>query len=140
MTETNKEKLAKFFEAAHKADEAGMLERAHSDFVVHEAAGMPYAGDYVGMAGWYDVFGKVTGLWKDVGIETTRIIGDENGDHFVVCINFTGKSPDRSESFATTMLEHWIFRDGKIQECWPHYWDTHAMRMMYERSLGKAAA
>jgi len=134
MTDTNKRILERFFEAAHDNNEAALVALMHPDFTVHEADGMPYAGDYKGLAGWYEIFGKVTSVWKDVGIETTMLVGDASGEDFVAGITLTGKSPDGRESFKTTMLEHWIIKDGKVKECWPHYWDTHAMRMMYERS------
>ena len=135
--ESNKQILQKFISAAQSLDDATVEALMHPEFVVHEAAGLPYAGEYRGLDGWQKLFSTVIGIWKDVSIKTEMYMGADDAEDFAVLMTFAGKSPDGREGFQTRILEHWRLKDGKVVEVWPHYWDTHAMRALYEK--GKTA-
>ena len=132
--ETNKQILQKFISAAQSLDDETVAALMHPAFVVHEAAGLPYAGEYRGLEGWQRLFSTVTGIWKDVAIKTEMYIGADDAEDFAVLMIFSGKSPDGQQPFQTRILENWRLQDGKVIEVWPHYWDTHEMRMLYEHS------
>jgi ketosteroid isomerase-like protein len=132
IMENNKQILQKFIVAAQSLDDKTVAELMHPEFVVHEAAGLPYAGEYRGLDGWQRLFSTVIGIWKDVSIKTEMYIGADDADDFAVLMIFSGKSPDGQKPFQTRILEHWRLQDRKVIEIWPHYWDTHAMRVLYE--------
>ncbi len=136
--ENNKQILQRFIVAAQSLDDTTVAALMHPAFVVHEAAGLPYAGEYRGLAGWQKLFSTVTGIWRDVSIKTEMYMGADDAEDFAILMILSGKSPDGREDFQTRILEHWRLQDGKVIEVWPHYWDTHAMRVLYEK--GQPAA
>lgn len=131
--ETNKQILQRFITAAQSLDDETVQALMHPDFVVHEAAGLPYAGEYRGLEGWQRLFSTVVGIWKDVSIKTEMYMGADDAENFAVLMIFAGKSPDGEEAFQTRILEHWRLQDQKVIEVWPHYWDTHAMHLLYQK-------
>lgn len=129
--ESNKSILQRFIVAAQSGtDDSTVAALIHPDFVVHEAAGLPYAGTYKGLAGWQELFAKVLTFWQDVSVQTLRYFGAEDAEEFCILMEMSGKSPDGTEKFRTRVLEQWCLRDGKVAEVWPHYWDTHAMYLL----------
>ena len=61
------------------------------DFVVHEAHGLPYAGDYHGIAGWRALSQAVVSTWGSFRLKPLEFLG-ETADTFVVRFAISGRS------------------------------------------------
>jgi ketosteroid isomerase-like protein len=97
-------------------------------FVVHEAEGLPYAGDYHGIAGWRALSKAVVATWGGFALKPMEFLG-ETADTFVVRFRISGRSRKTGKTFDSTVLELWKFNDGRLWEITPYYWDTHALAL-----------
>jgi ketosteroid isomerase-like protein len=97
-------------------------------FVVHEAEGLPYAGDYHGIAGWRALSQAVVATWKGFRLRPLEYLG-ETGDTFVVRFAISGRSRKTGKPFESTVLELWKFNGVRLREITPYYWDTHALAL-----------
>ncbi|RJG03161.1 nuclear transport factor 2 family protein [Noviherbaspirillum sedimenti] len=127
MHQTNKKKLEHFAVAAMSNDRVALESLLHPEFTIHEAENLPYGGVYRGVDGWLTLFGRVNSTWADLAIEPLLLIGEANGDEFGWQMKMRGRSVATGKQFETTVFEHWSFRDGKISEVRPYYWDTKLM-------------
>ncbi len=116
----------KFLAALNAADFNAMSEMVEPDFVVHEAAGLPYAGDFHGISGWKALSKAVVTTWKDFKLQPLEFLG-ETEDTFVVRFALSGRSRKTGKPFETTVMELWRFRNDKLREIIPYYWDTHLL-------------
>jgi len=126
-TETNRDKLQRFFTAVTTGDIATQRALIHPDFILYEADSLPYAGEFHGADGWVSAFGQIASTWSDIGFENKLLIGEPNGDEFAWYMGLSGCSAKTGKSFKTTVLELWSLRDEKIISIRPHYWDTKMM-------------
>jgi ketosteroid isomerase-like protein len=119
----------RFFAAVSTGDFTAISGMLDPDFVVHEAAGLPYAGTYRGIDGWRDLSKAVISTWADFKIRPLEFLG-ETDDTFVVRFALSGRSRKKGTSFETSVLELWRFRAGRLCEIVPYYWDTHHLAMI----------
>lgn len=96
------------------------------DFVVHEPAGLPYAGDFHGLDGWRELSSQIVAAWAGFKLLRKEFYG-ETADTLVVMLFLKGRSRKTGKRFETSVLELWRFREGRICEITPHYWDTHTL-------------
>jgi ketosteroid isomerase-like protein len=97
-------------------------------FVVHEAPGLPYGGDYHGIAGWRALSQAVVSTWAGFRIKPLEFLG-ETTDTFVVRFAISGRSRKTGKTFESTVLELWKFNGVRLREITPYYWDTHALEV-----------
>lgn len=97
-------------------------------FVVHEAEGLPYAGDYRGIDGWRALSKAVVATWAGFRLKPLEFLG-ETADTFVVRFAISGRSRKTGKTFESTVLELWKFNGGQLREITPYYWDTHALAL-----------
>ena len=117
------------FMAATQADDGAMLgTMLHPDFLVEEAAGLPYGGTYRGLDGWRTLSKAVTSTWSKFRIKPIAYPG-ESETHCTVRFAISGVSRKTGRAFATTVLELWEFADGRLLRIDPYYFDTHALAM-----------
>lgn len=114
----------RFLSAMSAGDFAATSDMIDRDFVVQEAAGLPYAGTYRGIDGWRELSKAVLKTWADFKIRPLELLG-ETDNTLVVRFALSGRSRRTGTSFETTVLELWRFRDGRLCEIVPYYWDTH---------------
>jgi ketosteroid isomerase-like protein len=100
-------------------------------FVVHEAQGLPYAGDYHGIDGWRALSQAVVATWKGFRLKPLEFLG-ETADTFVVRFAISGRSRKTGRAFESTVLELWKFNGARLLEITPYYWDTHALALANE--------
>jgi ketosteroid isomerase-like protein len=125
--ETNRERLQRFYAAVLAGDQATQRSLIHPDFVLYEADGLPYAGEYHGADGWISAFAKIASTWVDIGFEQKLLIGEPDGEEFAWFMGLSGRAAKTGKPFKTTVFELWSVRDGKIFSIRPHYWDTKMM-------------
>lgn len=93
----------------------------HPDFVIRESAALPYAGVYRGVQGFRDVVRRVfTGFHRLYAEPGHFMEGDE---HVAAIVVLSGTAKRTGREFETSVLELFQFKDGKVIEILPHYWD-----------------
>lgn len=121
MSMTDPEKLA-LVEALYAATGAGDFEKAEEyltdDFFITEADGLPFSGVYRGKTALRDLFVKVMGMMDVARLEVTQhTVG---GDHAVAILAFIFADPALAPA---PLCELFRFRDGKVCEIKPYYFD-----------------
>ncbi len=98
------------------------------DFVVHEAQGLPYGGDYHGIDGWRALSRAVISTWAGFRVKPIEFLG-ETADTLVVRFAISGRSRTTNKPFDSSVLELWKFNGERLREITPYYWDTHALAL-----------
>lgn len=94
------------------------------DFVLIEPDGLPYGGTYRGPEGWWTLYRRILSTWTDLRNETLFILGNPDGEDFAFMMRLTGRSSKTGKPFETTVMEHWVVRNGRVLSILPHYYDT----------------
>jgi ketosteroid isomerase-like protein len=115
-----------FLAATRSGDAAALGAMLHPEFSVEEASGLPYAGVYKGVDGWIALSRAVVGTWSKFKIAPIAYPG-ETENTFTVRFAISGVSRKTGQAFETTVLELWQFKDGKLLEIAPYYFDTHLL-------------
>lgn len=98
------------------------------DFVCTEADGLPYRGTFHGPDGWQTLAMTVGRTWSGFRLELLEFVA-ETGDNVVWRFAISGKSRRTGTPFQSTVLELWRFRDGKLGEILPYYFDTNLLAL-----------
>lgn len=118
---THDEKLA-VIDALYAAAGVGDFDAAEAlltdDLVIEEAAGLPMAGTYTGRTALRNLYGDVMGMMEVAGLE--RIETTTGGDYAVTILYFRFVDPDLEPAH---LCERFRFRDGKVCEIKPYYFD-----------------
>jgi len=96
------------------------------DFVVHQAAGLPWGGDHKGPDGFVHVQELIRGELLDLGVADLEIWAD--GDVVISKFRLLGTSKTTGKKYDVPQVEIWRFRDGKPVSLTPFYYDTHEVR------------
>ncbi|MBX3538916.1 MAG: nuclear transport factor 2 family protein [Chelatococcus sp.] len=115
-----------FFAALDTGDFETLGDMMDADFVCHEAEGLPYGGAWRGIAGWKALCKQIVGTWAGLKVVPIEFLG-ETADTIVLRLRLTGRSRRTGVAIDTTVMELWRFRDGKLREILPYYWDTAAL-------------
>jgi len=121
MSLSDAEKLA-IVEALYAATGVGDFDKAEEyltdDFFITEAPLIPFAGVYRGKRALRDLYTQVMGLMDVAGLEITQhVVG---GDFAVTILQFTFQDPALKPA---PLCEMYRFRDGKVCEIRPYYFD-----------------
>lgn len=120
----------RFMALLQKGDFDALGPMLDPDFVLREARGLPYAGEYHGLDGWRALSRAVSAAWAGMRLERLEYVA-EGADTLVVRFALSGKSRKNGTPFETTVMELWRFRDGKLREILPYYWDTHHLATIH---------
>ena len=108
--------------AEHRNERRGLL---HDDFVVHEAGGLPFSGDYHGSQGFFELLNRMNdALELTVGPITTDPPGD---DAIAARFRLTFISRASGKSVEMGLVEIYTVRDGRIAELDVYYKDPAAV-------------
>lgn len=140
MQETNGAKLARAVGAILSSDTVRQAEFLHPDIEIHEADGLPYSGVYRGYDGCKKLVENIRMVWANLEVTAKFIIGEATGDKFVVMQHMRGHAVRSGQAFETSVLELFFFRDGRIAEIRPYYWDTRALATLNQNSSTSAVA
>lgn len=89
------------------------------DFFVTEAPGLPFAGVYSGRNGLRELFTTVMGMMPVEGLDLIEMTA--GGDWVIVLVEM--KARDGEGEFRIPLAEATRFRDGKVAEIKPYYFD-----------------
>lgn len=119
-----------FSEAVMGGDAEAVARLAHPEFVVQQAAGLPYGGTYRGLEAFYAMLGRMQEVWRELKITPLGTIGDPAGEEFALHMLVEGRAHDGAP-MSSEVLERWIVRDGKVVEIWPFYRDTASLAKQF---------
>lgn len=108
--------------AEHRHVRANLL---HDEFVVNEAGGLPFSGEYHGAKGFFDLMTRITEV---VDLSAGAIATDPWGDQRVVArfsLRFTSRCS--GSSVEMKIVEIYTLRDDRISELDVYYKDPSAV-------------
>jgi uncharacterized protein len=97
----------------------------HDDFVVHEAGGLPFSGDYHGSRGFFELLNRMNDVLElTAGPITTHPLGE---DAVAARFRLTFTSRASGKSVEMGLVEIYTVRDGRIAELDVYYKDPAAV-------------
>jgi uncharacterized protein len=97
----------------------------HDDFVVHEAEGLPFSGDYHGSEGFFELLKRMNDVLElRAGPVTTDPLGD---DAVAARFRLTFTSRASGKSVEMGLVEIYTVRHGRIAELDVYYKDPAAV-------------
>ncbi|WP_380163390.1 nuclear transport factor 2 family protein [Jannaschia sp. R86511] len=108
-----------------RASFAGIASLLDPQVVMHQAAGLPYGGDWVGPDGVERFFAAMNDTWEYLEVREPRFL--EDGDTLVVLCDLVTRSRARGVDMHAPMVQVIQVRDGLIVDFRPFYWDTAAV-------------
>ena len=97
----------------------------HDDFVVHEAGGLPFSGDYHGSQGFFELLDRMNDLLE---LKAGPITIDPLGNDAVAArFGLTFISRASGKSVQMGLVEIYTVRDGRIAELDVYYKDPAAV-------------
>ncbi|MDG1013236.1 MAG: nuclear transport factor 2 family protein [Luminiphilus sp.] len=133
---TNDEKVAivnRLYDSSAVGDFDTCETMLTDDFFIVEAEDTPMAGTFTGITALRDLYAQVFGM-----IEVTNVVRTEitsGGDYVVTILHFEfadGLEPAH-------LCELFRFRDGKVCEIRPYYFDAAPLRAAHEAFKAKQA-
>lgn len=130
QAEQNKQAVQAMWKAITGGDPAAaftvMIDLFDPDVVVYEPESLPYGGVYRGREEFLAMMGGSFASYFDSSrIQLERIVAE--GDHVVARWRYPWRASTDDE-FVEVEVNEWLtFRDGKIIEAKPFYWDTAAL-------------
>lgn len=92
-----------------------------------EPEGLPYRGSYAGVDALNNRFlPAFFGAWQTA--RSTPIGITAGGDSVAILIDFNATARNSGRALRTRLIELYRFKDGRITEIWPYYFDTAAVR------------
>jgi ketosteroid isomerase-like protein len=119
------ETVRRFMAATGAERQNERLSLLHDDFVVHEAGGLPFSGDYHGSQGFFDLLNRMNDVLE---LAAGPITTDPLGDHAVAArFRLTFISRASGKSVQTRLVEIYTVRGGRIAELDVYYKDPSAV-------------
>jgi uncharacterized protein len=96
------------------------------DVELHEADSLPYGGVYKGIEAFKKGIGIMFDAWSDLEFHIEQFTA--GGDLVIIYMQLRATGKTTGKTFSFPVAEVWRFRDGKVVEMRPIYWDTHRAR------------
>jgi ketosteroid isomerase-like protein len=123
--ENNVAVAKKFYEAVLIGDWEGVEKCIAKNVVVHEAEGLPYRGEHIGLHGLQSLLGTLAGYWDNMNIELNSLMAGSGVT--VGLLIFTGRAKATGKDITMPIAEVSEFENGLISHIRPYYFDTKAM-------------
>jgi uncharacterized protein len=124
LSNKNVDTLNSFFELVGGGQMAAALELIHPECVLNEAAGLPYAGDYIGGTGFLKLW-TVIEEGFDLTVHTCQVHGAS--EVVVAEMQASLRSKETGRNLDTQIVELYRFTDGLISNIDVFYKDTKAV-------------
>ena len=113
------------FVAAVTAGDADTLKALCADqFELHEGSGLTFAGVYAGSDGFLKFLGIFAETLDIERMELLRSYVSDDDDYVISEMELVATIRATGKPFASTLLERWKFRDGKVLSIKPHYFNA----------------
>jgi ketosteroid isomerase-like protein len=116
--------IDRFVTAVFAGDSATILSLCDPDFVLHEGSGLSFGGSYAGGEGFLSFLGLFGETLDIARLEPTRTYLTADPDWIVCEFELEATIRATGQAFASSLLERWQFRDGKVLEIKPHYFNA----------------
>lgn len=118
----NSEILEKMGASFRAQDMEGVMACLHPDMVVKEAESLPFGTEHRGPAEFMKLLAEVFSYWDEMSVESKFKV--EEGDRIVAFNEISGKGKQSGKAYTMMIAEAFRFKDGKIIEVVPFYFDT----------------
>lgn len=133
--ERNLEATSRLYAVCAAGDWSAVREMLTDDFFVTEAPGLPYEGVFRGKDGLQHLYGTVMGMMDLAGLELIEMTS--GGDWVIVLVEMLAKDADGD--FRIALAEGTRFRDGKVCEIKPYYFDPALVHRAVKAKTAAAA-
>jgi uncharacterized protein YciI/ketosteroid isomerase-like protein len=136
----NKRAVEALFEAVDRRDGEGVRAGYDDKITIHEAASLPYGGDYHGLEGAFSHGQGFRAAWDRFqphearGLDP-RIIAD--GDHVVVLWRHNVENAGTGDSLDLPAVSVYRMENAKIADSRMFHFDTAALLRFLERNAGR---
>lgn len=126
--------LARFYEAElaylaaggpSKASFADVARHLDPEVVLHQAAGLPYGGEWRGPDGLERFFVAMSETWELFEFRKQELA--VSGDSVFALTEIHARSRATGRELDFPILQRITMKDGRLAEIWPFYWDTAAI-------------
>ena len=117
--ERNLEATQQLYALCAAGEWAAVRDMLADDFFATEAAGLPYEGVFAGKDALERLYRKVMGMMPVEGMDLIQMTA--GGDWVIVLLEM--KARDADGEFTIPLAEATRFRDGKVAEIKPYYFD-----------------
>jgi len=112
--------------ASGAKDFSVIAETLHEDVVMHQAASLPYGGDWKKREGFEAWIKAMNGVWSKLEHRDVHIF-DAGDDTVFTRARAVVTSRATGQTIEFPILHQVTIRDGKIFRAEPFYWDTAAL-------------
>src|SRR3954468_7782699 len=121
MSQADVDVTEQFLKAFAAGDIEGVFALLHPEVVIHEGAGLPYAGEYVGAAGLQDLVGKIM-TPMEMTLDSFQV--SDGGDCAVARLMMTFTSRTSGKVVTMPGVEIYNTTDGKVSKIDVYYKST----------------
>ena len=127
----NRAVVAEIYEAANRGDLPFIQARLHPDIVLHQAASLPYGGEYVGRDATMGCLIKMFTEHLDVTALTVHNIAVDE-DMVITAVDLAATARSTGKDVSMPFRECFRIRDGLVVDLQPFYYDTVAFAAAFE--------
>ncbi|NWK98306.1 hypothetical protein DM806_22085 [Sphingobium lactosutens] len=120
----NRDLLIGIYRRIERGEMEVLAEALDPDVSFHEAASLPYGGDMRGKEAALAGMAGMFAAWRSVEVVFYEFCAA--GDLVFAYHKFSGVARATGLTYEGQAVELFRFRDGRIVEWRPFYWDTHA--------------
>jgi uncharacterized protein len=121
MSQADVDVTEQFLKAFAGGDIEGVFALLHPEVVIHEGAGLPYAGEYVGAAGLQDLVGKIM-TPMEMTLDSYQV--SDGGDCAISRLEMTFTSRASGKVVKMPGVEIYNTTDGKVSKIDVYYKST----------------
>lgn len=118
--------IANAYHAMLQGDQGALGKILHPDIVFREAAGLPYGVEAKGIEGTLQGVAGMFEYWSSVDVDLIEVCGGK--DMAIAYMYLRNVARATGKPYEGFVCEVFRFKDGKVIEWHPVYWDTHAAR------------
>ena len=123
----NRQAIIDAYKAILKGDEAALIRLLDPNVLFVEAAGLPYGCEYRGVEGVQKGVEGMFGAWSKLRVVIEECVA--GSDLVIAYMTMKATSRKTGKVYDGYTAELFRFKNGKITEWRPIYWDTHAVRV-----------
>lgn len=129
MSDTPAAVMDRFIAAFESGDLPAACALLHPEAVVHEAGGLPYAGEFKGPEGFAALIGTMAASYEFKLLDTEYLPVDDERIAVRMLARFTSRHSGNSVEFP--VLEIYTVRDGTIRDVDVYYKDPAAVAALH---------
>ena len=126
VARSNREALINYYRARQAGDPDAFARLVDPDLHFIQSPGLPYGGEARGAEATQALMTRMFGTWSALRVEVQEVTA--SGDLVIAYVMLTATARATGKSYTGPTAELFRFRDGKVVEWRPIYWDTHAVR------------